>query len=155
MANRSRDRFVSALFNARNRIRFAMDDAFRPLGITDATWRTLFFLEQEGNGVSQKRLATTMGIEGPSLVRLLDNLEGQGLIERQPSLTDRRAKSVHLTPTAETLLVELHDIATTTRETILSDVSDADLDTCLGVFEQILAAAEKRETTWNVNDPPS
>ncbi|MFT7091559.1 MAG: MarR family transcriptional regulator for hemolysin, partial [Candidatus Azotimanducaceae bacterium] len=61
-------RFVALLFNTRNRIRFAMDDRFKPLGITDATWRTLFFLRQD-NGTSQKQLALTMGIEGPSLVR--------------------------------------------------------------------------------------
>ncbi|MEX2326817.1 MAG: MarR family transcriptional regulator, partial [Pseudomonadales bacterium] len=71
----SRQQFVISLFNVRNRVRFAMDDAFRPMGITDATWRTLFYLEQTGDGVFQKDLATVMGIEGPSLVRLLDSLE--------------------------------------------------------------------------------
>lgn len=155
MADRARDRFVAALFNARNRIRFAMDDAFRPLGITDATWRTLFFLEQEGSGVSQKRLATTMGIEGPSLVRLLDSLEERALIERRPSMTDRRAKAVHLTPNAEDLLEQLHDVATRTRESILADVDDADLAACLRVFEQILDVSERRETSWQPTDRPS
>ncbi|XOV90576.1 MAG: MarR family winged helix-turn-helix transcriptional regulator [Pseudomonadota bacterium] len=145
MSEPARDNFVAALFNARNRIRFAMDDAFRPLGITDATWRTLFFLEQEGNGVSQKRLATTMGIEGPSLVRLLDNLEERGLIERQISKEDRRKKLVHLTKKAEELLIELHEVATETRQAILARVSDAELKTCLRVFDHILAAADKRD----------
>ncbi len=155
MADRARDLFVASLFNARNRIRFAMDDAFRPLGITDATWRTLFFLEQEGSGVSQKHLAATMGIEGPSLVRLLDNLEARELIERRQSETDRRAKSVHLTATAESLLEELHEVATRTRETILAEIKDTDLETCVRVFEDILATTEKRETPWRANDPPS
>lgn len=161
MADRARDRLVAALFNARNRIRFAMDEAFRPLGITDATWRTLFFLEQAGSGVSQKQLAETMGIEGPSLVRLLDNLEARQLIERRRSESDRRTKSVHLTTTAESLLQELHEVATHTREAILADIPDSDLETCLDVLERILAATEKtdrtekRETSWRANAPPS
>jgi len=145
MADRARDRFVSALFNARNRIRFAMDEAFKPLGITDATWRTLFYLEQTGDGVSQKELAEVMGIEGPSLVRLLDSLEARDLIERRPNNSDRRSKAVHLTRTAMSLLEEMHEVATRTRESILTDISDAELETALGVLEHILASADKEE----------
>ena len=85
--------FVSLLFNARNKVRFAMDDQFKPLDITDATWRTLYFLRQEGDGVQQKELARTMGIEGPSLVRLLDNLSEKKLIERRADLSDRRSET--------------------------------------------------------------
>ena len=69
MSDDFNQKFVSLLFNARNRIRFAMDDEFKPLNITDATWRTLYYLRQEGDGVQQKELAQVMGIEGPSLVR--------------------------------------------------------------------------------------
>lgn len=145
MADRARDRFVVTLFNARNRIRFAMDEAFKPLGITDATWRTLFYLEQTGDGVAQKELAEVMGIEGPSLVRLLDSLESRDLVERRPNVTDRRSKSVHLTATAMSLLEEMHEVATRTRESILADISDADLETSLAVLEHILASAEKGE----------
>ena len=138
--------FFVALFNIRNRIRFAMDEAFRPLGITDATWRTLFYLEQTGNGVLQKELANVMGIEGPSLVRLLDNLEAKQLIERRPSTEDRRAKTVHLTNKAGRLLIELHAVSTRVREELLRDVDPGQLAGCMQVFDAIQAALAEKET---------
>jgi len=130
--------FVSALFNARNRVRFAMDDKFRPLGVTDASWRALFYLEQEGDGVQQKELARVMGIEGPSLVRLLDNLQAKDFIERKPSLEDRRSKTIHLTQASKVKLKALHHTAIEVRHNILSDVTDADLNICLGVLQKII-----------------
>lgn len=130
--------FVIALFNTRNRLRFAMDEAFRPLGVTDATWRTLFYLEQTGDGVLQKELAEVMGIEQPSLVRLLDSLEAKQLIERRPSRVDRRAKSIHLTTRAQGLVDELHRVAAGVRESLFADVEPEELARCLAVFERIL-----------------
>ena len=130
-------RFVVYLFNARNRVRFAMDEAFKPLGVTDATWRTLFYLEQTGSGVSQKELAMVMGIEGPSLVRLLDSLEAKNLIERRAAEQDRRRKEVHLTRKAHTLLGKLHKVAEQVRGEILKDLPKDEIEVCTRVLEQI------------------
>ncbi|MBD3649677.1 MAG: MarR family transcriptional regulator [Pseudomonadales bacterium] len=128
----------------RNRIRFVLDDHFRPMGLTDATWRTLFYLEQAGNGVQQKALATIMGIEGPTLVRLLDNLEGRNLIERRPSQQDRRAKSVHLTENAIRLLDSLRQSTTVIRDELLQDFSDKEIEKCLALFDKILARCDAK-----------
>ena len=130
--------FVALLFNSRNWIRFAIDDKFKPLGITDATWRTLYFLRQEGNGVQQKLLANAMGIEGPSLVRLLDNLAGKGFIERRTDPLDRRSKTIHLTKQVEPLLEELDKNAREVHSDLFADISETDINTCIKVFEQIL-----------------
>ncbi len=136
-----RQEFVALLFNVRNRIRFAMDDEFKPLGITDATWRTLFFLDQTGDGVRQKELANVMGIEGPSLVRLLDSLESKGLIERKPDHRDRRGKSVFLTAEARPLLKKLRKRSALVRERLLREVSDEEIASCLSVFRCIMTGA--------------
>lgn len=140
-----RTEFFSRLFMTRNRIRFLLDDHFKPMGVTDATWRTLFYLDQVGNGVLQKELAKVMGIEGPSLVRLLDNLEARNLIERRPSLSDRRAKSVHLTEEAVPLVEALRQSAAVIREDLLQDVSDEEIRSCLQLFERILSRCDLRE----------
>ncbi|MFT7687032.1 MAG: MarR family transcriptional regulator for hemolysin [Candidatus Azotimanducaceae bacterium] len=134
----SEQSFVGLLFNARNRIRFAFDEKFKPKGITDATWRTLFYLRQEGNGVSQKVLARTMGIEGPSLVRLLDSLSDKGLILRKVDNNDRRSKAIHLSSEANKLLTELDRLATEARQEILGDIPQKDIQTCIRVFNKIL-----------------
>ena len=59
-----------------------MDEELSGYGLTDATWRPLFHLGRLGDGIRQTELAEALGIQGPSLVRLLDNLERDGLISR-------------------------------------------------------------------------
>jgi len=134
----SEQSFVGLLFNTRNRIRFAFDEKFKPKGITDATWRTLFYLRQEGNGVNQKELARTMGIEGPSLVRLLDNLSDKDLILRKIDSSDRRSKTIHLSKSASKLLMKLDQLALEARQEILGDIPARDIQTCIEVFNKIL-----------------
>lgn len=142
-AEERRVAFITRLFLARNRYRFAMDDQFKPLGITDATWRTLFYLEQTGDGVLQKDLARVMGIESPGLVRLLDTLEAKDLLIRKPAVNDRRGKTVHLTPQATALLAELHLSAAQVRDQLLENISDTEIQTCITVLDKILDAADR------------
>jgi MarR family transcriptional regulator for hemolysin len=50
---------------------------------------------------TQLDLARSLGIEGPTLTRHLDNLERNGLVNRRRSQTDRRAFRVELTDSGE------------------------------------------------------
>jgi MarR family transcriptional regulator, transcriptional regulator for hemolysin len=54
--------------------------------------------------VSQRHLASALGIEGPTLVHHLDRLAADGLIERVRNQTDRRVSYVELTPAGRTHL---------------------------------------------------
>ncbi|MFD1332160.1 MarR family winged helix-turn-helix transcriptional regulator, partial [Methylopila musalis] len=67
---------------AARRWRRALDDALASEGLTDATWRPLVHLARLGDGARQNDLARSLGIEGPTLARLLDRLEAAGLVRR-------------------------------------------------------------------------
>src|SRR6478609_9193863 len=56
---------------------------------------------------TQLDLARSLGIEGPTLTRHLDNLEEAGLVVRQRSEEDRRAVRVGLTPAGEAAYASL------------------------------------------------
>jgi len=47
---------------------------------------------------SMRELATALGIDPPNATVVVDELERQGLVVRQPHPTDRRAKVVDATP---------------------------------------------------------
>ena len=64
------------------RWRQVLDTAFQAHSLTAATWRPLFYLQNLGEGVCQKDLAASIGIEGPPLVRLPDTLLAKELIRR-------------------------------------------------------------------------
>src|SRR5260370_4874765 len=73
-----------------------VDQGVAAHGLSQATAIPLVVLSRRGKCVRQCVLAEEMGIEGPSLVRLIDLLQAEGLVERREYPTDRRAKMPHL-----------------------------------------------------------
>lgn len=80
------------------------------LGLTAGEARTLSHVARAG-AVRQNALAERMGVEAMTLSGALDRLEAQGLIERQPDPTDRRAKLVHLTGKADEMLARMAPVS--------------------------------------------
>lgn len=114
--------------------------------VSDARAVPVLQIARAGAAMRQHELAEAIGIEGPSLVRLLDQLCGAGLVERHPDPADRRAKTLHLTEQGRTLasIVEaaLHDL----RGELLADVSDADLAATLRTFAALDGAIARRRS---------
>src|SRR4051794_40284320 len=74
------------------------DRAYAAEGASLVTWIVLkHALLAEPPGFSQRELADGMSIGGPALVRHLDRLEVEGLVERQPDPNDRRITRVSIT----------------------------------------------------------
>ena len=119
------------------RLRQAVDAELRAYGLTDATWRPLAYVGKLGGGVRQKELAMALSIEGPTLVRLLDNLERRGLIERREDETDRRARGIYLTPAGRDLAVRVAKVGAEVQARALAKVPPADLEICQAVFDKI------------------
>ena len=61
-------------------------------------------------GASQRELADLMGIEPPTLVRHLDKLAEEGLVERRPDGDDRRVVRVVVTKAGRKRLAQLHAV---------------------------------------------
>ena len=78
--------------------RRAVEGALAGAGLTDATWSPLIQLAEGGDGISQTELAHRLGLDGSSLVRLIDLLEARGFVARELDAQDRRAKRLVLCP---------------------------------------------------------
>lgn len=117
--------------------RVKMDNRLARLGLTQAKWITLYHLVISDGPVLQRELATMIGVEGPTLVRLLDGLERKGLVKREAAPHDRRSKLVHLTDKAQPLVEELRVVAHALRDEVLGDVSPQDLAACLRVLRHV------------------
>ena len=125
-----------------------LDLRFRDLDLSQARWSVLFELSRTEE-VTQIELARTLGIEAATLVRLLDGLEGAGLIERRPSAEDRRAKTLHLTEAAVPLIVRMEDISVASRTEILEGISRQDLRIATKVLTRIAARLENLSNGQN------
>src|SRR5437879_2781666 len=71
------------------------------LPITRQQARALLHIARN-EGLSQAAVATMLDIEPIALVRMLDRLHEEGLVERRPHPTDRRVRTLWLTPLALT-----------------------------------------------------
>lgn len=119
------------------RWRGRLDQRIAEYGLTEARWLALLAISRGGEGMTQKDLAGRLLIEGPTLVRTLDWLEGEGLVERREAPHDRRAKTLHLTPKARPLIHRIEAAATGVRAEILAGIPEAELANCLAVLERV------------------
>ena len=122
--------------------RLKLDERLKPMGLSQAKWRTLLHLSLAGDALTQAEIAERLGIEEPSLVTLLHRLESEGWITRKSSLHDRRCKMVFLGQRAQRVISQINAAAEKLRHELLENVSAADLRTCVRVLTQICEKAE-------------
>src|SRR4051794_8266432 len=135
--------FGFQIFPIARRLRPAGDVELRALGLTRGARRPLVYVARLGAGVRQKELAIALGIEGPSLVRLLDGLERRGLIERREDGTDRRARGIHLTAAGRALQRRVAKVSGAVQRRVLAEVAPADLAACDRAFALIERALDE------------
>lgn len=136
--------FAFSVARIARRLRQAVDAELRALGLTEATWRPLVHVRRLGDGVRQKELAAALSIEGPSLVRLLDNLERRGLIERREDETDRRARGIYLTKAGRDLAVRAARVGMSIQKRMLATVPAKDLEACQRALTLVERQLEER-----------
>jgi DNA-binding MarR family transcriptional regulator len=88
-------------------------------------------------GASQARLCELTDVEPMMMVRILDRMEADKLLERRADPQDRRARRLYLTRKAASLLDEIDRIMEVTRSEIFAGVSKADREAFLKVLEHI------------------
>jgi MarR family transcriptional regulator, transcriptional regulator for hemolysin len=123
--------------------RLKLDERLKPMGLSQAKWRTLLRLSMSPGPLTQAEIASHLGIEEPTLVTLLHRLEDDRWVARRNASHDRRCKTVHLTRRAERVIEQINSAAFKLRHELLDDVSPADLKTCIRVLDSIRQKAEK------------
>src|SRR5262249_39524916 len=85
-----------------------------PLGVSRANLKVLA-LASRYDGLNQTELADRLGLEGASVVRLIDQLERDGLVKRRTG-EDRRVRTVHVTEKAGPIMAEISKAAAQLRK---------------------------------------
>jgi DNA-binding MarR family transcriptional regulator len=91
-------------------------------------------------GSSIKVLSKMLGIEHSSLVRLLDNLERDGLIQRIDNKNDKREKHIYLSDEGESMLTQLINARRRIMQPVTGLLNDAELNTLHELIEKMTAA---------------
>src|SRR5256885_17000701 len=90
------ERFGPLLHGVARAWRLKLDQRLKPMGLSQAKWRTLLHLSRSETVLTQAEIAARLGIEEPTLVNLLHRLEKSGWVFRRTAKHDRRCKTVHL-----------------------------------------------------------
>lgn len=106
------------------------------MSLTLVQCRALAHLEKN-EGISQARLAELTDVEPMAMVRILDRMEADGVIERRPDPDDRRARRLHLTAKAGPLLDEIWRLAALTRAETFAGIARAEREAFVGVLERL------------------
>ena len=86
---------------------------------------------------TQHELARSLGIEGPTLTRHLDALEGAGLVERRRDPADRRAIQVELTRAGEELHSRLRRNVISFDRQLRAGLGEAELKTLRSTLRRL------------------
>lgn len=123
------------------KIRTLFDARVREKGLTLARARTLLRIAR-GDAANQKELAEELEIETATLVRLIDGLEAQGLIERREVAGDRRAKQVVLTPEGVVLAEIIDRMAIQIGLEVLAGIGEQDLQAAHAITRRMAGNLE-------------
>lgn len=106
-------------------LRKRYDQRARTLGLSRAQWQVLAHLHRH-EGIHQQGLAEVLEIEGVTLGRLVQRLEGAGWVERRADPSDRRARRLYTTPKVTPVLERMWALGETTREEALAGLGDGE-----------------------------
>ncbi|HJT79943.1 MAG TPA: MarR family transcriptional regulator [Chthoniobacterales bacterium] len=143
--------FGPVLHGAARAWRLKLDERLKPMGLSQAKWRTLLHLSMAETPLTQAEIAARLGIEEPTLVSLLHRLEKSGWVVRRDSEHDRRCKTVHLGKRAQGVISQISATAEQLRRELLKEVPSAELRTCIRVLEHVRQKAEEKSTADRAN----
>jgi MarR family transcriptional regulator for hemolysin len=137
--NSLHERFGMALVLFHRLYRRELDDAVKDYGLTDASALPLQYLAHMGDDCRQGALAEAMNLEGPTLVRVIDQLVAAGLVERQDHKDDRRVKVIGLTAAGRTLNAQLRERLDRVRRSVFDGINDDETEAALDVLKRLTA----------------
>ncbi|MBA4710327.1 MarR family winged helix-turn-helix transcriptional regulator [Aquitalea aquatica] len=134
---------TSAIMHAGRKWRHISQDVVFGHGLTAPCATALIFIGRLGEGINQIALAEEIGIEGPSLVRVIDQLAADGLVRREKGKEDRRSNTLWFTESGRALTARIEAELVALRTLVFKDVTPADLEATLRVFAAVESAYQR------------
>jgi len=107
------------------------------LGVLLALWNE--------DGLKANELGKRAGLEPSTMTGLLDRMERDGVVKREPDPNDRRANRIHLTQEGFNAEVSATKVVSNTLEKVLHTLDDKDIETTKNVLRTILQNCGKED----------
>ncbi|MFL6322083.1 MAG: MarR family winged helix-turn-helix transcriptional regulator [Nitrososphaeraceae archaeon] len=106
------------------------------VGVTVGQWKVIVMLVKQ-NGLTQKETADKLGLEGPTLIPIIDKMEKDGLLVRRVDSSDRRNNRIYRTEKADALWDRMVECATKVRQVSVKDISEENILIMRNVLDKI------------------
>ena len=117
--------------------RRGVDRELARLGISDAMALPVMVIARQGGGIRLGALAERLGLEAPSVLRIVDHLVEKSLVTRGLDAADKRAKTLTLTPAGADMAAQVEQIMIEVRARLFEGVEEADLVAALRVIDRL------------------
>jgi MarR family transcriptional regulator for hemolysin len=106
------------------------------VGITFGQWKVIVMLVNQ-NGLTQKEIADRLGLEGPTLIPVIDKMEKGGLVIRKVDADDRRNNRIYRTEKADALWDRMLECSFRIRRISGKDIPEQNIAIMRGVLDKI------------------
>src|SRR5271165_1845211 len=135
----ARSGFGALLGHAARLWRRGVDQRLRPFGLTEATWLPLVRIARSAKPMRQRELAASLSLDSSAVVRLVDVLQAEGLVERRED-EDRRVRAIVLTTAGRAIVDRVEEVAGQMHGDALAELPDADVEATVRVLRHICRA---------------
>lgn len=115
----------------------AFNNRLMSKGITRVQWIALYYLDKH-EALSQMELAEKLNIKPSSVVRLMDRMERDGLVERVKNPEDRRAYNLIFTDKGREFWNTIKGEGEIMGDIFTKDISPEELNVFIKVLEQMV-----------------
>ncbi len=118
------------------------DREMAPLGASVTDYILLFQIDNAPEpGLSQTEIARFSNMGGPALVRHLDRMERDGLVQRARDAADRRIMRVTLSPAGQARLVQLQAVISATDQKVRALLTREEADVLQVALDKVFEFA--------------
>lgn len=110
-------------------------------GQTRARWQVLFAIGFAEQPVIMSELCKRVHVQWPTMVRLVEAMERDGLIRREDHPDDKRARYIYLTAAGEDVIDRIQPVLDKERSAVFSELTDADLKAAQKILGKILKSS--------------
>ncbi|TCV99959.1 MarR family winged helix-turn-helix transcriptional regulator [Biostraticola tofi] len=123
-------------------MRLAIDRRLKDLGLSQASWVAVAEIAAALAPLSQSELAQRLGVEGATIVTMVDRLVKAELVERIATPADRRKKLLVVTVAGKQLYEQVRTVADSLGKDIIDDIDPQEMKVAMRVLEKLYCACE-------------
>src|ERR1700730_4347577 len=138
------ERFSSALHSTSRAWLQPVDRRLKHLGVIQASWMTIAIAAKARSPLSQSELADKLGVEGATMVAMIDRLVNAGLVLRQASTPERRVTRVLITRAGAKIYERVKAEAAALRKELLTDTDPKKLLIATELLESLQGIIETK-----------